>query len=101
LAVLAKSRPKDFSLADYLLLTSPKAPRRIEIAEVIAWMDEDYLTKQNIAERMQVDRRSVNNWVVSGELPAIDCRTVGATRPLYRVAWSDFLNFCESRSAIR
>jgi hypothetical protein len=100
LAVLAKSRPKDFSLADYLLLTSPKAPSRIEIEEVIAWMDEDCLTKQDIAERMQVDRRSVNNWIESGELPAIDARTVGASRPLYRIFWSDFLNFCESRSTM-
>lgn len=97
LAVLAKSRPNDFSLAAYLELTSPKAPRRIAITDVLSWMDEDYLTKQDIATRMQVDRRSVQNWVEAGQLPAIDCRTVGASKPLYRVAWSDFLAFCKSR----
>jgi hypothetical protein len=60
-------------------------------------MEEDYLTKQDIAERMQVDRRAVNNWITDGKLPAIDCRTVGATKPLYRVAWSDYLDFCQFR----
>ena len=97
LAVLAKSRPKQFSLTDYLALTSPRAPCRIEIMDVLSWMDEDYLTKQDIAERLQVDRRSVNNWITSGELPAIDCRTAGASKPLYRVSWSDFLEFCKTR----
>lgn len=97
LALLARSRPKDFDLTAYLELTSPRAMRRIEIGEVLDWMEEDYLTKQDIASRMNVDRRSVQNWIDSGELPAIDARTVGASKPLYRVAWSDYLNFCESR----
>lgn len=98
LALLARSRPKDFDLTAYLELTSPRAMRRIEIGEVLDWMEEDYLTKQDIAERLQVDRRSVQNWVTSGELPAIDARSVGASRPLYRISWSHFLAFCESRS---
>lgn len=97
LALLARKRPKDFNLQAYLELTSPRAPSRITIDEVLSWMEEDYLTKQDIAERLQVDRRSVQNWIDSGQLPAIDCRTVGTTRPLYRVAWSDYLDFCESR----
>jgi len=63
----------------------------------LSFMDEDYLSKSDIAERLQVDRRSVQNWIDSGELLAIDTRTAGATKPLYRVAWSDYLNFCESR----
>ncbi len=97
LACLAKSRPSQFSLIDYLTLTSPRAMQRITIEEVLAFMDEDYLTKQDIAKRLQVDRRSVQNWLVSGQLSAIDARTVGASKPLYRVAWSDFLKFCETR----
>jgi hypothetical protein len=97
LACLAKSRPSQFSLTDYLALTSPNAPRRIEIEEVLEWLEGEYLTKQDIAERLQVDRRSVNNWITSGQLPAIDCRTVGTTKPLYRVAWSDYLEFCKTR----
>lgn len=97
LAQLAKSRPLDFDLAAYLQLTSPKAPRRITIEEVLDWMDEDYLTKNNVADRVQVDRRAVQNWVESGELPAMDARVVGASRPLYRIAWKDFLAFCERR----
>jgi len=97
LAALARSRPYDFNLTRFLEITTPKAPKRIEIHEVLAWMDEDYLTKQDIAKRLQVDRRSVQNWVDSGLLPAIDCRTVGASKPLYRVAWSAFLEFCKTR----
>ena len=97
LALLAKRRPKDFDLPAYLELTSPNAPRRIEIHEVLAFMDEEYLTKNDVAAKMQVDRRAVQNWIASGELPAIDCRTVGASKPLYRVAWSDYLEFCTSR----
>lgn len=97
LALLARRRPADFDLTSYLQLTSPRAMRRIEIEEVLAWMEEDYLTKQDIAKRMQVDRRSVQNWIDSGQLPAVDCRTAGASKPLYRVAWSAYLEFCKSR----
>lgn len=98
LAVLACSRPRDFNLTRFLEITTPNAPRRIEIEEVIYWLHGDYLSKQDIAERFQVDRRSVNNWITSGELPAIDCRTAGASRPLYRVAWADYLEFCLTRT---
>lgn len=97
LALLARRRPTDFNLTAYLELTSPRAMRRIEIEEVLAFMDEEYLTKSDIASKLQVDRRSVQNWIDSGELPAIDARTVGATKPLYRVAWSDYLEFCKTR----
>lgn len=97
LALLAKRRPRDFSLHRFLAITSPRAPRRIEIHEVLEWLEGNYLSKQDIADRLQVDRRSVNNWIASGLLPAIDCRTAGATRPLYRVAWSDYLAFCRDR----
>ena len=97
LALLAKRRPQDFDLHRFLEITSPRAPRRIEIHEVLEWLEGEYLSKQDIADRLQVDRRSVQNWVTSGELPAIDARTVGATRPLYRVAWSDYLEFCKTR----
>ena len=97
LALLARRRPRDFDLQAYLELTSKNAPRRIEIEEVLEFMEEDYLTKSDVASRMQVDRRSVQNWIDSGQLPAIDARTAGATKPLYRVAWSDYLKFCATR----
>lgn len=97
LSLLASKRPKDFDLTAYLELTSPNAMRRIEIHEILAFMEEDYLSKQDIAKRLQVDRRSVNNWIESGQLLAIDARTAGASRPLYRVSWSNFLAFCKSR----
>jgi excisionase family DNA binding protein len=99
LALLAQRRPLDFNLSAYLELTSPNAPRRIEIEEVLDWLPADYLTKQEIATRLNVDRRTVQNWITSGQLPAIDVRTVGATKPSYRVAWSDYLEFCKTRKA--
>jgi len=97
LALLARRRPKDFDLTAYLELTSPRAMKRIEIEEVLQWMEEDYLTKQDIAKRLQVDRRSVQNWIDAGQLPAVDCRTAGASKPLYRVSWGDYLAFCKTR----
>ena len=97
LALLAINRPMDFDLAAYLELTSPNAPRRIEIAEVLEYMPEDYLTKNDIADRMQVDRRSVNDWITNGQLFAMDARTVGSSKALYRIAWKDFLDFCQRR----
>ena len=98
LAVLAKSRPLDFNLEAYLKLTSPKAMHRIEIEEVIEWMDFDYLTKQDVATRLQVDRRAVQNWIESLELAAIDVRTVGSSKPLYRIPWDEYLAFCKRRA---
>lgn len=97
LALLAKRRPRDFNLTRFLEITSPRAPSRIEIHEILEWLEGEYLSKQDIAERLQVDRRSVNNWIASGQLPALDARTAGASKPLYRVAWSDFLTFCTTR----
>lgn len=97
LAVLASSRPLDFNLTRFLAITTPNAPRRIEIAEITKYMDEEYLTKNDVAAKMQVDRRAVQNWITSGDLPAVDCRTAGASKPLYRVAWSDYLEFCKTR----
>jgi hypothetical protein len=98
LALLARRRPKDFNLQAYLELTSPRALRRIGIEEVLEFMEGEYLTKSEVAAKMQVDRRSVQNWIDSGQLPAMDARTVGATKPLYRVAWVDFIEFCKSRT---
>lgn len=97
LALLARRRPKDFDLTAYLELTSPRAMKRIEIHEILAWMEEDYITKQDVAKRMNVDRRSVQSWITEGLLPAVDFRAAGASKPLYRVAWSDYLEFCKSR----
>lgn len=101
LAILAESRPCQFDLAAYLELTSPQAMRRIEIEEVLDWMPGKYLSKSEIATMLNVDRRTVQNWIERGELPAIDCRSAGATRPHYRVAWQDYLSFCEGRQCKR
>lgn len=98
LAILAESRPLDFNLARFLEITSPRAPRRIEIDEVLAWLPSEYLSKRDIAERLKVDRRSVQNWIDFGHLRAIDARTAGSTTPLYRVSWKEYLDFCKTRA---
>jgi len=41
LALLRARRPSDFDLAAYLELTSPNAPRRIELWEVVDWMTRE------------------------------------------------------------
>lgn len=38
LALLKARRPEDFDLSAFLELTSPRAPRRIELSEVLEWM---------------------------------------------------------------
>lgn len=101
LALLARKRPKDFDLAAYLELTSPRAMRRITIDEILGFMEEEYLSKRDIADRLQVDRRAVQNWIDAGQLAAIDARTTTAGKPLYRVAWSDYLAFCQARRVSR
>lgn len=98
LAELAKRRPRDFDLFAYLELTSPNAPNRITISEVLQWMEEEYLSKRDIAQLIQVDRRAVQKWIDSGELPAMDARAVGSSRPLWRVSWENYLTFCRRRS---
>lgn len=38
LALLKTRRPEDFDLKSYLELTNPRAPRRIELSEVLEWV---------------------------------------------------------------
>lgn len=97
LALLARKRPLDFNLTRYLEITSPRAMQRITIDEILKFLDQEHVTKRDIAALLKVDRRSVQNWIDSGQLPALDVRTAGATKPLYRVAWSDYLEFCKTR----
>lgn len=97
LAILAEKRLKDWDLAAYLELTSPRAPKRIELEEVVAYMSENLLKIEQIAERMQVNRRTVQDWIDSGQLPAADLRTEGAQRALWRVQPIDLMQFAQAR----
>jgi excisionase family DNA binding protein len=97
LAVLAESRLCDWDLTAYLELTSPRAPKRIELHEVVKFMKDEYLKVDEVAARMQVNRRTVQTWIDAKELPATDARPAGAERALWRVDPSDLLKFALAR----
>lgn len=97
LALLAEKRLFDWDLRAYLELTNPRAPRRIEMSEVVAYMPDTLLKVEEIADRMRVNRRTAQTWIDSGELPAIDVRPDGAQRSMWRVQRSDLLVFAQNR----
>lgn len=99
LALLADKRLFDWDLQAYLLLTNPRAPRRIEVNEVAAYMENQILKVEEIAGMMRVNRRTVQTWIDSGELPAIYARPEGAQRALWRVKADDLLRFAQKRKS--
>jgi excisionase family DNA binding protein len=101
LALLAERRLYDWDLEAYLMLTSPRAMKRIEIDEVVKYMPTTLLKVEEIALRMRVNRRTVQTWIDSGELPAIDVRPEGAKRAMWRVQPSDLMQFAQDRKSER
>lgn len=97
LALLAEKRLYDWDLVAYLNLTNPRAPRRIELHEVLEYMSDQLLKVEEVAERMQVNRRTVQTWIDSGQLPAVDVRPAGAERAMWRVELEDLLKFAQQR----
>lgn len=57
--------------------------------------DNEYLTAQEIADKLRVDRRTVNNWIIQGKLPAIK---LGDKNSHYRVKILDFEEFMKGLS---
>ena len=101
LALLAEKRLWDWDLKAYLELTNPRAPRRIEIEEVVAHMKPELLKVEEVASRMRVNRRTAQTWIDSGELQAIDVRPKGAQRAMWRVQPVDLLDFAQKRKSSR
>jgi excisionase family DNA binding protein len=99
LAVLAEKRLLDWDLTAYLELTSPRAPKRIELKEVVAHMSENVLKVEEVAERMRVNRRTAQTWIDNGSLPAIDVRPDGAQRAMWRVEAIDLMQFAQRRKS--
>lgn len=97
LALLAERRLHDWDLSAYLELTSPRAPRRIEIEEVVQYMEEKLLKVDDVAKRLQVNRRTVQTWIDSGELVAVDVRPDKARRAMWRIQPTDLLRFAQQR----
>lgn len=99
LALLAEKRLRDWDLDAYLQLTSPKAHRRIELQEVLAHMSNSLLKVEEIADKMRVNRRTVQTWIDNGSLAAIDVRPDGAQRAMWRVELSDLMQFAQRRKS--
>lgn len=99
LALLAEKRLHDWDLVAYLELTNPRAPRRIELDEVLVYMSDEMLKVDEVADRMRVNRRTAQSWIDSGQLPAIDVRPEGAQRALWRVQQEDLLQFAQRRKS--
>jgi excisionase family DNA binding protein len=99
LALLAYRRPMDFDLVAYNHHINPNAPRRIEPHEVKMYLDKEqhFLSITEVAERFQVNRRTVQGWIESGSLPAIDCKKDDSSRSLWRVSAWDLVEFAQSR----
>lgn len=97
LALLAERRLNDWDLEAYLQLTSPRAPKRIEIEEVVGYMDKNLLKVDEVATRLQVNRRTVQTWIDSGELLAVDVRPHKAERAMWRIQPADLLRFAQMR----
>jgi len=56
-----------------------------------------FLTKTEIADTLRVSTQTVNNWIASGILKAVDVRREGSRRPMYRVKESDLESFLSNR----
>lgn len=97
LALLFQRRPKDFDLPAYLELTNPNAPNRITLDEVAAYMPDEQLTVTDVANLMKVNRRTVQTWIDSEELAATDARPTGGARAMWRIDYSDLMDFTERR----
>ena len=58
-----------------------------------------YLTKTEIADSLRVSTQTVNSWISSGNLKAVDVRRDGSTRPMYRINQKDLEDFLSGRDA--
>jgi len=92
LALLASKRPKDFDLVSYLELTSPRAPFRITLKEVMKFLPSELLTVSEVAELCRVHRTTVNVWVSNGLRTCDVSRTEGSRR-LLRIRYVDLVKF--------
>lgn len=58
---------------------------------------QEILKVHEVARKMRVNRRTVQSWIDSGQLPAIDVRPDGAQRAMWRVHHADLHQFTKSR----
>lgn len=58
------------------------------------------LTKTAIAKRLGVSIETVNNWINSASLRAVDVSRSGSRNPRWRVTEESLSDFLESRSSL-
>lgn len=62
-------------------------------------MSNSLLKVEEIADKMRVNRRTVQTWIDNGSLAAIDVRPDGAQRAMWRVELSDLMQFAQRRKS--
>ena len=60
--------------------------------------DEQMLTVKQVAERLNVDEKTVRRWIQRGDLVALN---IGRLRPEYRVSRVNLNDFMQSRQTDR
>tara|TARA_Y100000361_G_scaffold142900_1_gene149385 strand:+ start:635 stop:1186 length:552 start_codon:yes stop_codon:yes gene_type:complete len=98
LALLLWRRPQDFDLKAYNYLINPNAPRRIEREDIEMYLEQQFLSVTEAAARLKVDRRTVQSWIESEKLKAIDASPDESSRKLWRIHVWDFMEFLKSRA---
>ncbi len=98
LALLLWRRPQDFDLKAYNYLINPRAPRRIEREDIEMHLEQQFLSVTEAASRLQVDRRTVNSWIESKKLKAVDASPDDSSRKLWRIHIWDFMEFLKTRA---
>jgi excisionase family DNA binding protein len=62
-------------------------------------MKSEMLKVDEVADKMRVNRRTVQTWIDSGELAAVDVRPDKAQRAMWRVQPIDLLRFAQARKS--
>lgn len=63
-------------------------------------MNNNLLKVEEVADRMRVNRRTVQTWIYSWQLSAIDVRPEGAHCAMWRVQPSDLMKFAADRKSV-
>lgn len=58
-----------------------------------------YLTPQQVATKLGVNRQTVNDWCESGIMPALNLARSGATKKRWRMSLNDLREFEQRRSS--
>ena len=63
-------------------------------------LNDNLLKVEEVADKMRVNRRTVQTRIDSGQLSATDVRPEGAQRAMWRVQPSDLMKFAADRKSV-